>query len=53
MDGTGGTIKSIGALRRRAGMSRDALFERWLTEHAPFVAEHAKPERYRITLSRD
>jgi hypothetical protein len=45
-----GEIKSVGILRRRQGLSREALFERWQTEHAPFVAENGKPARYRITL---
>ena len=49
----GGMIKSVGALRRREGLTREALFERWQPKHAPFVAENAKPERYRITLFED
>lgn len=49
----GSMIKSVGMLRGRRDLSREAFFERWQTRHAPFVAENGKPERYRITLFAD
>ena len=43
-------IKTIGGLRRRDGSTREALYERWQQQHAPYVMKHAEPEHYRITL---
>ena len=43
-------IKTIGGFRRREGSTREALYERWQEQHAPYVMEHAEPEHYRITL---
>lgn len=43
-------IKSIAGVRRRDGVTREQLFDHWEHGHAPFVARHAEPERYRVTF---
>lgn len=43
-------IKRIGLVRRKIGVSRDALFKQWETVHAPHIARVAKPLRYTVTL---
>lgn len=43
-------IKSIAGVRRRDGVTREQLRERWEHTHAPFVVEHANPAHYRVTF---
>src|SRR5438093_1450139 len=42
-------IKIVAAIRRRAGVTREALINHWETVHAPNVVRHTSPERYALT----
>lgn len=43
-------IKHVGAARRSADTTRDALFELWEHQHAPFFLGKVQPVHYRLTF---
>ncbi len=43
-------MKWIVPVKRRLGVSRDELFDKWEHLHAPHVRDFAKPEQYRVTF---
>ena len=43
-------LKIIATVKRRPDVSRDQLFESWEKVHAPNIAQHAKPDIYRVTF---